>query len=316
MDCKQAKSMFSTYLDGAVSGHEMRAISLHMEKCGDCHTSYLSLQRTQALLSSLGTRKAPSDLPLRLKVAIQQERSRSMARTWQNIGLRIEHALNSFMLPATAGLVTAVIMFGVLIGFFALPEVANDIPTSLYTPPRLAAGPYEIQGIEGPVLIEANVDSTGRVLDYRILSGHDSDTVRVKIDKSVAPLPADTTLRVRPKSPLGLKYVQLTRGRSHAMLPENSTLSLAHASKRPVEIDDFFNIYNAPTRAGSRTQIDEFGTGLAGRGPALNDAIAALPHTVRVASGVTSRAEIPVPPVVTTRRALRANSTMAFRIAP
>jgi anti-sigma factor RsiW len=185
MDCKQAKSMFSTYLDGAVSGHEMRAISLHMEKCGDCHTSYLSLQRTQALLSSLGTRKAPSDLPLRLKVAIQQERSRSMARTWQNIGLRIEHALNSFMLPATAGLVTAVIMFGVLIGFFALPEVANDIPTSLYTPPRLAAGPYEIQGIEGPVLIEANVDSTGRVLDYRILSGHDSDTVRVKIDNAL-----------------------------------------------------------------------------------------------------------------------------------
>ena len=185
MDCKQAKSMFSTYLDGAVSGHEMRAISLHMEKCGDCHASYLSLQRTQALLSSLGTRKAPSDLRLRLKVAIQQERSRSMARAWQNIGLRIEHALNSFMLPATAGLVTAIIMFGVLIGFFALPEVANDIPTSLYTPPRLAAGPYEIQGIEGPVLIEANVDSTGRVLDYRILSGHDSDTLRVKIDNAL-----------------------------------------------------------------------------------------------------------------------------------
>lgn len=185
MDCKQAKSMFSTYLDGAVSGHEMHAISQHMEKCGDCHANYLSLQNTQALLSSLGTRKAPRDLPLRLKVAIQQERSRSMARTWQNFGLRIEHALNSFMLPATAGLVTAVIMFGVLIGFFALPEVANDIPTSLYTPPRLAAGPYEIQGIEGPVLIEASVDSAGRVQDYRILSGHDSDTLRVKIDNAL-----------------------------------------------------------------------------------------------------------------------------------
>ena len=185
MDCKQAKSKFSTYLDGAVSGHEMRDISAHLEGCGDCHTGYLSLQRTQTLLSSIGTRKAPSDLPLRLKIAIQQERSRSAARTLQSLAVRFEHAINTFMLPATAGLVTAVIMFGVLIGFFARPEVANDIPTSLYTPPRLSAGPYEIQGIDGPVLIEASVDPTGRVLDYRILSGHDSDAVRVKIDNAL-----------------------------------------------------------------------------------------------------------------------------------
>ena len=185
MDCKQAKSMFSIYLDGAVSGHEMRAISAHLEGCGTCHTSYLSLQRTQTLLSSLPSRKAPSDLPLRLKLAIHQERSNSAVRALQNLGLRFEHALNNFMLPATAGLVTAVIMFGVLIGCFALPQVANDIPTSLYTPPRLTAGPYAIEGIDGPVLIEASVDSSGRVLDYRILSGHDSDRLRMKIDNAL-----------------------------------------------------------------------------------------------------------------------------------
>jgi len=185
MDCIQAKSMFSSYLDGAVSGHEMRAISAHLESCGTCHSGYLSLQRTQALLSSLGSRKAPKDLELRLRLAIQQERSRSAARALQNLGLRFEHALNSFMLPATAGLVTAVIMFGVLIGCFARPEIGNDIPTSLYTPPRLAAGPYAIQGLDGPVLIEASVDPSGRVLDYRILSGHDSEALRMKIDSAL-----------------------------------------------------------------------------------------------------------------------------------
>jgi hypothetical protein len=185
MDCKQAKSMFSTYLDGAVSGHEMRAISIHLDGCGACQSSYHSLQRTQALLSSMRTPRAPKDLQLRLKIAVQQERSRSAARTLQSLGLRLEHALNSFMLPATAGLVTAVIMFGILIGCFARPEIGNDIPTSLYTPPRLSAGPYEIQGIDGPVLIEASVDSTGRVQDYRILSGHDSDILRVKIDNAL-----------------------------------------------------------------------------------------------------------------------------------
>ena len=185
MDCKQAKSKFSSYLDGAVSGHEMLDISAHLDGCGTCQSSYRSLQRTQAMLASLGTRKAPQDLELRLRLAIQQERSRSAARMLENLGLRIEHAINSFMLPATAGLVTAVIMFGVLIGCFARPVVGNDIPTSLYTPPRLAAGPYAIQGLDSPVLIEASVDSSGRVLAYRILSGHDSDSLRMKIDNAL-----------------------------------------------------------------------------------------------------------------------------------
>ena len=185
MDCKQAKSLFSSYLDGAVSGHEMRNVSTHLEGCRDCHSSYLSLQRTQSLLSSLGKRKAPRDLELRLRLAIQQERSRSASRMLQNLGLRVEHAINSFMLPATAGLMTAVIMFGVLIGCFARPEIGNDIPTSLYTPPRLAGGPYAIQGLDSPVLIEASVDPSGRVLDYRILSGHESDALRMKIDNAL-----------------------------------------------------------------------------------------------------------------------------------
>ncbi|MBV9073030.1 MAG: zf-HC2 domain-containing protein [Acidobacteria bacterium] len=185
MDCKQAKSMFSSYLDGAMNGQEMRSIAAHLEKCGMCQSGYLSLQRTQGLLSSLGTRKAPADLQLRLRVAIQAEKARSASRTLQNLGLRIEHAINSFMLPATAGLVTAVIMFGVLIGCFARPVVGNDVPTALYTPPRLAAGPYAIQGLDGPVLIEASVDANGRVLDYRILSGHDSDSLRMKIDNAL-----------------------------------------------------------------------------------------------------------------------------------
>jgi Putative zinc-finger len=185
MDCKQAKSMFSTYLDGAVSGHQMRDIATHLESCQNCHRGYYSLQRTQAMLASLGTRKAPTDLALKIKVAIQRERMNTPSRRLRNLGLRIEHVINSFMLPATAGLVTAVIMFGVLIGFFAIPQVSNDIPTMLYTPPRLASGLYAVPGLEGPVLIEATIDPDGRVNDYRILSGHDSDALRVKIDNAL-----------------------------------------------------------------------------------------------------------------------------------
>jgi anti-sigma factor RsiW len=186
MDCNRAKSMFSSYLDGAVSGQEMHAVSAHVNTCEDCCQNYRSLQRTQALLSSLGTRKAPRDLELRLRVAIQRERARTPKRMLQALALQLEHGINTFMLPATAGLLSAVIMFGVLIGFFALPSVSDDVPTSLYTPPKLSSGPYEIPGLESPVLVEANVDASGRLQDYRILSGpHDSDSLRVKIDNAL-----------------------------------------------------------------------------------------------------------------------------------
>ena len=35
----------------------------------------------------------------------------------------------------------------------------------------------------------------------------------MKLDKTVEPLAADTKLRVRPRSALGLKYVELTPGK-------------------------------------------------------------------------------------------------------
>jgi len=50
MKCAQAKSLFSLYLDGAVTGTQMRALSQHLETCAGCTQEYLSLHRTQQLL--------------------------------------------------------------------------------------------------------------------------------------------------------------------------------------------------------------------------------------------------------------------------
>src|SRR2546430_1259498 len=77
MKCAQAKSLFSLYLDGAVTGTQMRALSQHLQTCGDCRQEYLSLQHTQQLLAKLARRKAPNDLALKLRVAISQEVAQS-----------------------------------------------------------------------------------------------------------------------------------------------------------------------------------------------------------------------------------------------
>ncbi len=95
----------------------------------------------------------------------------------------------------------------------------------------------------------------------------------LKLDTVVKPLPTDTTVMVRPRSALGLKYVQLTRGSSKQGWSQGTTVSLAQAHPKPVEIDQFFNMFDDATRRASQGNLTNFGNGFAGRGADLNFAI-------------------------------------------
>lgn len=175
MKCTQAKSLFSPYLDGAVSGAEMHALAEHLQSCAACERAYILLQQSQQLLAAVGRRKAPADLALSLRLAISREVAQRRGSYWQGLRVRLENALNAFMLPVTAGLVAAVAIFAFLIGSLALPLQADndDVPLMLYTAPQLQQSAFGM-GLDSindeSLVIEAYVDSNGRVQDYRILS--------------------------------------------------------------------------------------------------------------------------------------------------
>ncbi len=192
MTCTDTRSLLSPYLDGALTGAERQAVSAHLQSCAVCTTELAGLNRTQALVSALGRQPAPPDLALRLRVAISQEMSMTWERRMQRALGRMEDTMNAFMLPATGGLVTAVVMFGLLIGgFMSMPRMVSagsDVPTSLYMPPKLASAPFsDIFTVksESPVVIEALVDANGRVQDYRIIAGQDTVEVRKQLDRSL-----------------------------------------------------------------------------------------------------------------------------------
>jgi virulence factor Mce-like protein len=105
--------------------------------------------------------------------------------------------------------------------------------------------------------------------------------LHLKLVRSVKPLPADSRIRIRPRSPLGLKYIEITRGSSAKGLAEGASIPLARRAPQPVEVDDFFGIFNPPTRVAARTNLNEFGTALAGRGTELNSALAGLEPVVQ-----------------------------------
>jgi virulence factor Mce-like protein len=100
----------------------------------------------------------------------------------------------------------------------------------------------------------------------------------LKLERAVDPLPADSTVLVRPVSALGLKYVEITRGRSARGFANGATVPASGARPTPVEIDDVFNMFDEPTRAASRVNLTTFGDALAGRGVGLNEAIAKFPR--------------------------------------
>ena len=55
----------------------------------------------------------------------------------------------------------------------------------------------------------------------------------LKLETDVEPLPTDSTIIVRPRSALGLKYVELTRGTSDEGFADGDTIPLAQATPEP-----------------------------------------------------------------------------------
>ena len=97
----------------------------------------------------------------------------------------------------------------------------------------------------------------------------------LKLDKTVEPLAKDSTLIVRPRSALGLKYVEIRPGKSKDTFAPGSTIPLEQAGN-PVEFDDLLNTFDASTRQYEQEGLTGFGDAFAGRGPDLNEAIQSL----------------------------------------
>ncbi len=107
-------------------------------------------------------------------------------------------------------------------------------------------------------------------------NGEFAAELSLSLDKSAEPLPVDSTITVRPKSALGLKFLQVTPGESKQGFKAGETIPVTSAHPEPVDIDQFFDMFDKPTRQAIRQNLAGFGNALAGRGPALNEAIGAL----------------------------------------
>ena len=192
-DCNHVQAGFTEYLDGRLGGSEMQKIDAHLRNCRECAREWDSLCDVQASLAGLGPVPEPADLPLRIRVALSRERARSRQRISAAWGLAWKNTVGPFLLRASAGFASAVLLLGtvvVLITLFAQPESAQatpDEPLGNATAPRLlyfsnAPGNNELGSISGPVVVEVYVNGQGEVYDFRILSGSTDAATRSHVE--------------------------------------------------------------------------------------------------------------------------------------
>jgi ABC-type transporter Mla subunit MlaD len=102
----------------------------------------------------------------------------------------------------------------------------------------------------------------------------------LKIDQKSSDIPVDSRVSIRPRSVLGLKYVELTRGRSKELFEDGDTMRVDQ-TRFPVELDELYGIFDEETREGSRRNLQGFGDAFAMRGASLNRTIAEAPRFLR-----------------------------------
>ena len=109
----------------------------------------------------------------------------------------------------------------------------------------------------------------------RDTSGQPIAVLNLALNKSIEPLPANSTFRIRLKAAIGLKYLEVTPGSSTRPLANGATVPIGQTSAA-FDLDQLLSMYNPPTRAGVVAATAGYGEGLAGRGSDLNNAIHAF----------------------------------------
>ncbi|MGI8506704.1 MAG: MlaD family protein [Solirubrobacteraceae bacterium] len=184
------------------------------------------------------------------------------------------HQQSALANPVLVGAMTVLV---ILVAVFLAYNANNGLP---FVPTRqlkvdIASGSDLVPGNEvreGGFLI-------GRISDLKPIelpTGQIGAQLTLQLDKAQGDVPLDSTASIRPRSVLGLKYVDLHKGTSKRFFADGGTMPISHTTV-PVQFEDIFQAFDAKTRSAIDKNLVGFGDTLAGRGSALNDTISSLP---------------------------------------
>lgn len=132
----------------------------------------------------------------------------------------------------------------------------------------------------GPLVVNDDVreDSVriGQVSAIKLENG--KAVVTLELNGRV-PVYANARASVWDQSVLAEKFVELNPG-TRSSGPLHGNLVSENRTSSSVSLDQLFDVFNPPTRAGLQTTVQQLGTGLAGHGGDLNSLLRASPRLV------------------------------------
>jgi hypothetical protein len=182
--CLQIRENFSDYLEGQCTPEMLRSIRYHLNYCPVCGDELELTEMLHADLRALPRRRVPPELDLRVRVRLSQELHGNLL---ERLLVRFENALQPLLLPASAGVLTAIICFGLIMGSGAVPTTKiPDVPLQFSTPPRIRTlAPMDFPIGDQGVVVVTHIAADGQVLDYKVLSGQNSPEMLQHLDRII-----------------------------------------------------------------------------------------------------------------------------------
>jgi hypothetical protein len=152
-----------------------------MKRDFDRLNSLLEDDRLSHALRRLPARTPPAGLATSLRVLASRERQRAQRRGWKQAfsawALRtrmwMDHLMRPLAVPFAGGVLSAVALFSIwLVPTYPVHAASNfDVPTTLTTDPTVKR--LEAVGLSSSdlIVIDVSVDDSGRMIDYKVVSG-------------------------------------------------------------------------------------------------------------------------------------------------
>jgi virulence factor Mce-like protein len=180
----------------------------------------------------------------------------------------------AFANPVLIGAVTVLVA---VVAVFLAYNATNGLP---FVPTRQ----LKVDFTNGAALVDGNdvrvggfrVGVVGDMQPVVLPNGQTGAQAVLNLSTTQGKIPIDSTAVIRPRSALGLKYIEIVPGHSSKVFNDGAVMQVSH-TEVPVQFDDINTMFNDKSRPAIDKNLAGYGDVFAARGSSLNDTIASLP---------------------------------------
>jgi hypothetical protein len=172
ISCNNARRNSTAYVDGRLRSSEHAGVSSHLAECGDCTEYFEQLAIIRSVLNGLSAPSIPGRLQTNLRVIASRERATVLESRgsrfrafWARWKFRFSEMMRPLALPATGGLLSAMLLFGTFVLMIGTTTLiaSYEIPLCGDIEPNLV--PMDLRS---KFVLSMTLDSNGNIADYAL----------------------------------------------------------------------------------------------------------------------------------------------------